>query len=306
MTDYELYHSGTKGMRWGVWNAETRARYLGRPAKKALAVGKKVGKAVGRQTTKAKKFAGEQATKAKKAAIAKAKKDYGEYKEKKYYKKLHKKKLSQMTDKEIEDLTKRVQQETILKDAKYEMRTKNVRKFYDEYAKQPVNSFATTFGTQLAKKIVDDMGNEKNNSSSEQSAASTAKTVMDTISKNRQNRKNKRNSVDVSVEVANEPPKKSMSKQPSYLERSLASQKQAEGRMRAESWTNDFNSTKNTSTSDRYFDTLSRETTGRSTTRRPTANFGEGNRVTPSTNSNKAFDDYFESEVRKEERRRRR
>lgn len=306
MTDYELYHSGTKGMRWGVWNAETRARYLGRPAKKALAVGKKVGQSVSRQAAKAKKFAGEQATKAKKAAVTKAKKDYGEYKEKKYYKKLHKKKLSQMTDKEIKDLTNRVKQETILKDAKYEMRTKNARKFYDEYAKQPVNSFATTFGTQLAKKIVEDMGKESTTVSSTESAVSKAKTAVDAIRQNRQNRQSKRNDIDVSVEVVNDTPKKTAKAQSSYLERSLANQRQAEGRMRAESWTNNFNSTRNTSTSDRYFDTLSRETTGRSTAKRPKANYGENNKVTPSNNSNKAFDDYFESEVRKEERRRRR
>jgi hypothetical protein len=294
MNNYELYHHGVKGMKWGV--RRTAAQLGHSPAaKKASAAGKKFGK-----------FVGKQATKAKKAAVTKVKRDYKEYREKKYYQKLHKKKLSQMTDKEIKDLTKRVQQETILKDAKYEMRTRNARKFYNEVAKQPVNSFATTFGTQLAKKIVEDMGKETKAVSSTESAASAAKTVMDAISQNRQNRQSKKNSVDVSVEVVNEPPKKSTLKQPSYLERSLASQKQAEGRMRAESWTNDFNSTKNTSTSDRYFDTLSRETTGRSTTRRPTANFGEGNRVTPSTNSNKAFDDYFESEVRKEERRRRR
>lgn len=294
MDNYELYHHGVKGQKWGV--RRTAAQLGHSPAaKKASAVGKKFSK-----------FASKQATKVKKAAVAKVKRDYKDYEEKKYYKKLHKKKLSQMTDKEIRDLTNRIKQETILKDAKYEMRTKNARKFYDEYAKQPVNSFATTFGTQLAKKIVEDMGKEKNNSGPTQSAASAAKTVMDTISQNRQNRQNKKNSVDVSVEVVNEPPKKSTSKQPSYLERSLASQKQAEGRMRAESWTNDFNNTKNTPISDRYFDTLARETTGRSTTRRPTANFGENNKVTPSSNSNKAFDDYFESEVRKEERKRRR
>ncbi len=29
MREYELYHHGVKGMRWGVWNTETRERYLG-------------------------------------------------------------------------------------------------------------------------------------------------------------------------------------------------------------------------------------------------------------------------------------
>lgn len=29
MGDYELYHHGIKGQRWGVWNSETRERYLG-------------------------------------------------------------------------------------------------------------------------------------------------------------------------------------------------------------------------------------------------------------------------------------
>lgn len=298
MDNYELYHHGVKGQKWGV--IRTAAQLGHHPAvKKAGSVAKKSAQKFG-------KFADKQAAKAKKAAVAKIKQSYKEHKEKKYYEKLHKKKLSQMTDKEIKDLTKRVQQETILKDAKYEMRTKNARKFYDEYAKQPVNSFATTFGTQLAKKIVEDMGKESTTVSSTESAVSKAKTAVDAIRQNRQNRQSKRNDIDVSVEVVNDTPKKTAKAQPSYLERSLANQRQAEGRMRAESWTNNFNSTRNTLASDRYFDTLSRETTGRSTAKRPTANYGENNKVTPSSNSNKVFDDYFESEVRKEERRRRR
>ena len=152
MTEYELYHHGIKGQKWGV--RRTAAQLGHRVASAASKTGKvlykgasKAGKATGKAVGKGAKIA-------KKAAVAKVKKEYKEHKEKAYYKKLHKKKLSQMTDKEIADLTKRVKQEATLKDAKYESRVQNARKFYKNVAQQPVNSFANTFGVELAKKIV--------------------------------------------------------------------------------------------------------------------------------------------------------
>ena len=144
MTDYELYHHGVKGQKWGI---RRTAAQLGRRAADAAA---KAGKAVG-------KTAGKYAEKGVKAAKTSVKQHVVASKEKRYYKKLHKKKLSQMTDKEISDLTKRVKSETGLKDARYESRVQNARKFYNNVAKQPISTFGTTFGKSLAEKIVKEM-----------------------------------------------------------------------------------------------------------------------------------------------------
>lgn len=149
MGEYELYHHGIKGQKWGV---RRTAAQLGH---RVASVAKKAGKATG-------KFVKKEAGITKKAAVAKVKQVHAEGKEKRYYKKLHKKKLSQMTDKEIADLTKRVKQEANLKDAKYESRAQNARKFYKNVAQQPINSFANTFGVELAKKIVGNTKDDKN------------------------------------------------------------------------------------------------------------------------------------------------
>ena len=144
MREYELYHTGRKGMKWGQ-------HIFG----KVRTGAKRAASATG-------KFAGKQAANAKKEVVKKVKQSVQEHKEKNYYKKLHKKKLSQMTDKEIDDLTKRVKKEANLKDAKYESRVQNARKFYNNVAKQPVNSFANTFGVEVAKKIVGNNNNGNN------------------------------------------------------------------------------------------------------------------------------------------------
>ena len=151
MTEYELYHHGIKGQKWGV--RRTAAQLGHRVASAASKTGKvlykgasKAGKATGKAVGKGAKIA-------KKAAVNKVKTVYTEHKEKKYYKKLHKKKLSQMTDKEISDLTKRVKVEAGLKDAKYESRVQNARKFYKSVAQQPVNEFAKQYGKELAKSM---------------------------------------------------------------------------------------------------------------------------------------------------------
>ena len=93
------------------------------------------------------------AGKAKKAAVKGIKQNIKNTKEKRYYKKLHKKKLSQMTDKELADLTNRVKKEASLKGAKYESRAQNARKFYNTVAQQPMNEFGKQFGKELAKSM---------------------------------------------------------------------------------------------------------------------------------------------------------
>ena len=137
MSDYELYHHGVKGQRWGV--IRERASSLGRKvAPKLKTAAKKTGQ-----------FASKQAAKAKKTATAKAQKAARDYKEKTYYKKLHHKRVADMTDKELVDYTNRIKKEAALKDAKYEKRMQNGRKFYNTVAKQPVNTFFSTY-TQKA------------------------------------------------------------------------------------------------------------------------------------------------------------
>lgn len=140
MSEYELYHHGIKGQKWGI--RRTAAQLGHRVAGAATKAGKAISK--GASTT---------GKVAKKAAVAKVKKTISAEREKHYYKKLHKKKLSRMTDQEIADLTKRVRNEANLKDAKYESRVQNARKFYKNVAQQPVNSFTNTLGVNLAKKI---------------------------------------------------------------------------------------------------------------------------------------------------------
>lgn len=138
MSEYELYHHGIKGQKWGV---RRTAAQLGR----AVASGvKKTGKAISKRT----KVTG-------KAASNKIKQVANEHREKAYYKKLHKKKLSQMTDKELADITKRVKAEASLKDAKYEHRLQNARKFYKDVAQQPVNTFLATYSKKSIEAMFD-------------------------------------------------------------------------------------------------------------------------------------------------------
>ena len=138
MTNYELYHHGVKGQKWGV---RRTAAQLGRGVATAAS---KAGKATGN-------FVGKQAIKAKRAAVASITQHAAESKEKRYYEKLHKKKIDQMTDKEISDLTKRVKNEAALKDAQYESRVQNARKFYKYVAQQPVNNIATIYAKEAVK-----------------------------------------------------------------------------------------------------------------------------------------------------------
>ena len=141
----ELYHHGVKGQKWGV---RRTAAQLGHRVAKA-------GKAAG-------KFAGKQTIKAKKAVVAAVKQKHAENKEKRYYKKLHKKKLSQMTDKEITDLTKRVKIEASLKSEKYESRVQNARKFYKNVAQEPLNTYLNEYSKAAIKKAFGDDGKVKN------------------------------------------------------------------------------------------------------------------------------------------------
>jgi hypothetical protein len=157
MNEYELYHHGVKGQKWGV--RRTAAQLGHRTANIASKTGKVLyknakvaGKAVGRGAAKAGKAA-------KEAAVAKVKQTVAENKEKSYYNKLHKKKLSQMTDKEIKDLTNRVKREAELKDAKYESRVQNARKFYKNVAQQPVNTFLATYSKKAIESAFKDNDN---------------------------------------------------------------------------------------------------------------------------------------------------
>ena len=61
-----------------------------------------------------------------------------------------------MTDKEINDLTNRVKKEASYKDAKYEYKVQNARKFYQNVANQPVNTFLATYSSAAVKKMFDD------------------------------------------------------------------------------------------------------------------------------------------------------
>lgn len=151
MNDYELYHHGIKGQKWGV---RRTAAQLGH---RVAGAAKAAGKAVGKGASKAGKSA-------KKAAVAKIKQAVAEKKEKRYYEKLHKKKLSNMTDKEIKDLTDRVKREASLKDAQYESRAQNARKFYKNVAQQPINEFAKQYGKELAKSMFPENQQQQNNS----------------------------------------------------------------------------------------------------------------------------------------------
>ena len=38
----ELYHHGTKGMKWGVWNDETKSRYTGGKKRKKASIKKEI------------------------------------------------------------------------------------------------------------------------------------------------------------------------------------------------------------------------------------------------------------------------
>ena len=73
-TEAYLEHYGIRGMKWGQWNSETRARYLGLGRKLGSAVSKKVGQAgdaATRGAALAKKHAAVAAVNAKNAAKAK-------------------------------------------------------------------------------------------------------------------------------------------------------------------------------------------------------------------------------------------
>lgn len=173
MREYELYHHGIKGQKWGI--RRTAAQLGHRVAGAAKKTGKVLYKGASKAGKATGKAVGKGAKMAKKAAVAKVKQSYKEHKEKAYYEKLHKKKLSQMTDKEIADLTKRVKQEANLKDAKYESRVQNARKFYKNVAQQPVNTFLATYSKAVVEKAFkgtkddnndgDNNNNNNNNSS---------------------------------------------------------------------------------------------------------------------------------------------
>lgn len=165
MSEYELYHHGVKGQKWGVRRTAAqlghRTANAASKAGKALYKGAKVaGKAVGRGAAKA-------GTAAKKAAVSKIKQTVAEKKEKRYYNKLHKKKLSQMTDQEIKDLTNRVKKEAELKDIKYESRVQNARKFYKNVAQQPINTFLATYSKNAIESAFKDNKSDDGNSGSE-------------------------------------------------------------------------------------------------------------------------------------------
>ncbi len=160
MSEYELYHHGIKGQKWGI--RRTAAQLGHRVAGAARKTGKVLYKGAGKAAKATGRVAKKGAIKAEKAAVAKIKQTHAENKEKRYYAKLHKKKLSQMTDKEIKDLTDRVKKEATLKDAKYESRVQNARKFYQNVAKQPVNTFLATYsGKAIEKAFKEDKKEDK-------------------------------------------------------------------------------------------------------------------------------------------------
>ena len=193
MTEYELYHHGIKGQKWGV--RRTAAQLGHRVAGAASKTGKVLYKGAAKAGRATGKVVGKGAKIAKKAAVNKVKQVYTEHKEKKYYKKLHKKKLSQMTDKEIADLTKRVQVEANLKDAKYESRVQNARKFYKNVAEKPVNTIIATYSKNAIEAAFKNNKDDSDDSSS---------------SKNKDSNKNKDNddNVNINFEVVKERPQR--------------------------------------------------------------------------------------------------
>lgn len=162
MNEYELYHHGIKGQKWGI--RRTAAQLGHRVAGAAKKTGKVLYKGASKAGKATGKFVKKEAGVAKKAAVTKIKQTHAENKEKRYYAKLHKKKLSQMTDKEIKDLTDRVKKEATLKDAKYESRVQNARKFYKTVAQQPVNTFFSTYTKNAVEKAFkEDKNKDKDN-----------------------------------------------------------------------------------------------------------------------------------------------
>lgn len=186
MNEYELYHHGVKGQKWGV---RRTAAQLGH---RIAGAASKAGKAVGKGAAKAGKAA-------KNAAITKIKQVHAENKEKRYYEKLHKKKLSQMTDKEIADLTRRVKNEAMLKDAKYESRVQNARKFYKNVAQQPMNTFFATYSKKAIESMFGDSKDDNNKSKEDNT----------TSKKNNNNNKNNDKEDEPTVEFKTVSPKES-------------------------------------------------------------------------------------------------
>lgn len=194
--EYELYHHGIKGQKWGV--RRTAAQLGHRIAGAASKTGKvlyKGGKAIGRGTSKVGKAA-------VKATATKVEQVHAENKEKHYYKKLHKKKLSQMTDQEIKDLTNRVKKEAELKDAKYESKVQNARKFYKNVAQQPVNTFLATYSRKAVESMFDNKSDDDSRNKQE-----SVRTEGSSNSK-----KQKNTSSNIEFEVTTEPAPRQSSK----------------------------------------------------------------------------------------------
>ena len=190
MNDYELYHHGIKGQKWGV---RRTAAQLGHRVASAAS---KAGKATGKAVSKGAKIA-------KKAAVNKVKQVYTEHKEKKYYAKLHKKKLSQMTDKEIADLTKRVKVEAGLKDAKYESRVQNARKFYKNVAEKPVNTIIATY----SKNAIEAAFKTNSKDDSNDSGSGSDKKKEKGGNKNKNKSSSDSDAPKIEVDVVSNPPK---------------------------------------------------------------------------------------------------
>ena len=200
MSEYELYHHGIKGQKWGI--RRTAAQLGHRVAGAAAKTGKVLYKGASKATKATGRVVKKGAIKAEKAAVAKIKQTHAENKEKRYYEKLHKKKLSQMTDKEIKDLTDRVKREASLKDAKYEMRAQNARKFYKTVAQQPINTFLATY----SKKAIESMFNDKKSDSTSDSSNSgnDKQETKSTSQKLKERAREKYHTFDVETEVITE------------------------------------------------------------------------------------------------------
>ena len=139
-TDTSLAHHGVKGQKWGV---RRTAAQLGHKTSGKSGIAKAASKVSGAVKKSAKNAMAKQ---------AKARSEKREAKKQiKEYSRLKKTKMSKMTDDDIKKLTNRIAAEKKLKDIEHDAKYGHAKELYDRFAKNPVNTFTTSFATEYAK-----------------------------------------------------------------------------------------------------------------------------------------------------------